>query len=78
MAGQHSALNIAHKIELWAHIKRLGKLWEEDESDLQQFGKDVYNAYKEDLECAVKCFKDLADQAEWLTKRIKLNKPAAG
>lgn len=75
---KNAALKIAHKIELWTHIKRFGQLWGEDEDTLQQFGKDVYNAYKDDLEIAIKCFVDLADQAVWLTKLMNKNKPAAG
>lgn len=78
MAARCSALNIARKIELWTHIKRLGRLWEENEDTIAEFGKDVYNAYKEDLEGAIKCFVDLTDQAEWLTKRLKRSKPPAG
>ena len=77
MATPLSALNIAHKIELWAHIKRLGAFWQENDADLAEFGKTAYNAYKEDLEVAIKCFSDLADQAERLTKGRKLSKPAA-
>lgn len=78
MGSPNSALKIAYKIELWAHIKRFGRLWQEDDEYVAKFGKDVYIAYMEDLEGAIKCFKDLADQAELLAMCIGIGKPATG
>lgn len=71
MVSNNSALKIAHKIELWAHIKRLGRLWGEEENFLVEYGKNVYNIYKDELEVAINCFKELADQGEILSKAIK-------
>lgn len=65
------AVEIAHKIELWASIKRLGRLWGEDELSTAEFGKTVYRAYMEDLEGVLKCFSELNDQAQWIAPNKK-------
>lgn len=72
------AKRIADKIALWAHIKRLGRLWGESDEKVAEFAKDAYSSCKEDLEGATKCFKDLADQAEWLVKAVSRSRPAVG
>jgi hypothetical protein len=64
--GEH----IAKKRTLWAKIKRLGDLWNEDAAFTQEYAKDVYNAYTEDLDSAITCFSELVEQAKQLGRKI--------
>ena len=49
---------------LWGLIRELGELWGEDKTFVQEYAKDVYNEYKDNLEEAIECFKLLKKQAE--------------
>lgn len=68
-------IHIAKKIELWSHIKRFGQLWKENEGFIAEYAKDVYNAYKEDLDAPINCFKGLICQSEWMPIKKLLSKP---
>ena len=62
----NSALRIVKKHELWALIRRLGELWEEDPEFTAEYAKSVYESYGQQIDDAINCFKDLVTQAEWI------------
>lgn len=71
MKNKNQALHIAQKLELWAQIKRLGDLYEEDEDFTREYAREVYNANLEALEGAIKCFRELVCQAEIIYPKRK-------
>lgn len=60
------AKHIADKHNLFAQIRQLGQLCDEDIEFIRQYGQDVYNLNKDDLEKTIKCFQDLIRQAKEL------------
>lgn len=62
---RNRGLNLAKKNELWSLIKKLAEYWQEqDESFIKEYAKEVYET--NNLDSAIKCFKDLNDQAKWI------------
>lgn len=56
------AKEIALKHELWSYIKQVGVLWREDIIFLDEYAKDVYLIYKDNLPLAISCFQTLLKQ----------------
>ncbi len=55
------------KNELWSYIKTIGEISEEDPDCLREYAAEVYEKWQHDLQKAIDCFKELADEL----KRIK-------
>lgn len=60
------ALHICKKQELWALIKALGRLYDEDEDFIREYAKDRYEACIDDLDKAIACFRDLVERSRWM------------
>lgn len=63
------AVDIAKKHELWALIRALGRLYDEDEGLLRVYAKDRYEACIGDLDGAIACFRDLLEIDGWREKQ---------
>ncbi len=66
--------NRAKKNALWSKIKALGAIYGEDDAFMREYGLDVYNAFSERLDEAIKCFDDLLEQAKWIRTESKVKK----
>ena len=60
------------KKELWGLIKIVGKHWEEDKEFLESYAKGVYERYKDNLKCAIDCFKSLEEQIKYSYRNRKI------
>jgi len=65
------AMHYAKKQELWALIRELGRLYDENDEFLRVYAKEVYEANLEDLDRAVLCFRDLIEGSRWLYLKKK-------
>lgn len=70
-----SGLEISQKHVLWGLIKRLGAIYDETDGKwLAEYGKDVFDAHKLNLDDAIVCFQILVNQGEFLdieNKRLR-------
>lgn len=57
---------IVKKNELWSLIKRLGKIYGEDEHFITEYAQDVYHAHSHEIDNAIKLFKNLIEVAQIL------------
>jgi len=65
--NNHS-LDIAKKNTLWSLIKSVGEFYNENKKFLEEYAKDVYDKYRNDIDTAIKCFEDLKEQTKWIKK----------
>lgn len=59
------AIHYCKKQELWALIRELGRLYDENDEYLREYAKEVYEDNLEDLDRAIECFRDLVEGSRW-------------
>lgn len=59
---RNSPLDKIRKMRLWGLIRQVGQFYKEDENELREYGKQVYE--NNDVEQSLECFTDLLKQTE--------------
>lgn len=68
------AIKTAMKTELWAKIKRVGEIYDEDPQFIKEYAKEVYERNLGDLTDSLECFRDLVIQGELIYPEKKKRK----
>lgn len=63
-----------NKQRLWMKIKLVASFYNEDMLFTQEYAKDVYERFINDLPRAIACFEDLYEQTKWMKYEKSNNK----